>query len=163
MKTINEVNFQMIVQGSETYLDLHSQYGQSELTKGCRQMNEVFNRRLDVDAKEEFAELLEELQNEGKGWFIERIDWLLNGSYGSEVHFYLLNQCEMIFSGKTGKNFNRAFTSFAKVCIQCLALLDFSSLNYRKLAELFRKLSPETNNAIIEATKKEIEEYFTSE
>jgi len=115
-------------------------------------------QRLGPDAKNEKQEITQAI-NEGGGWIADRIDWLLNGSYGSEYKYWadrLISQLNT--SGP--KAFNRALDSATKQIVMALILAESFDLNRAGVISAINKADAIQNEILLSKAKQSIIDYY---
>lgn len=70
---------------------------------------------------------------------VDRIDWLLNGSYGHGAKLWAGRMIERCTEGKTGKNIENGYKSAGRELTVMVALLDHSEFTARKITEVWKK------------------------
>ena len=70
---------------------------------------------------------------------VDRISWLLNGSYGHGAKLWADRMIERCTEGKTGKNLEKAYKSAGRELTVMVALLDNSEFTHRKISEVWKK------------------------
>ena len=70
---------------------------------------------------------------------VERISWLLNGSYGHGAKIWADRMLDGYTSHKVGKNLEKAFKSVGRELTVMVALLDHSEFTARKISEVWKK------------------------
>ena len=93
---------------------------------------------------------------------VDRISWLLNGSYGhgakiwadKVIHFYTMN--------KIGNNIEKGYKSAGRELAVMVALLDNSEFTHRKISEVWKKSGVDFD-AINTAAAREIRDFLETE
>jgi hypothetical protein len=70
---------------------------------------------------------------------IDRISWVLNGSYGHGAMLYAQQVIDNRLSGKTGKNVDKAWLAIGRELIMLVALHDTTEYTARKITECWKK------------------------
>lgn len=139
-------------------LDLKNDYDIREAGKGNMLIWKRSAQRLGPDAKNEKQEITQAI-NEGGGWIADRIDWLLNGSYGSEYKYWadrLISQLNT--SGP--KAFNRALDSATKQIVMALILAESFDLNRAGVISAINKADAIQNEILLSKAKQSIIDYY---
>lgn len=101
-----------------------------------RELNRVYKR-------------LSERQTLGKYWCddiavdsetcVNRIHWLLDGSYGFGEMLHAKNMITRYTENKKGKNLDKGFLSAARELTILVALYDTTDINARKISDIWKK------------------------
>ena len=70
---------------------------------------------------------------------IDRIDWLLNGSYGHGAKIWADKVVDGYTKNKAGKNIEKGYKSAGRELTVMVALLDHSEFTARKITEVWKK------------------------
>ena len=70
---------------------------------------------------------------------VDRISWLLNGSYGHGAKIWADRMLDGYTSHRVGKNLEKAFKSVGRELTVMVALLDNSEFTARKITEVWKK------------------------
>jgi hypothetical protein len=70
---------------------------------------------------------------------VDRIDWLLNGSYGHGAKIWADRLVNGYTHDRVGKNLEKAYKSAGRELTVMVALLDHSEFTARKITEVWKK------------------------
>lgn len=70
---------------------------------------------------------------------VDRIHWMLDGSYGAGEYFLTWQWIANNLKGKTGKNVDKAWKSAGREITLLIALLDNPEFTARKITEVWKK------------------------
>jgi len=70
---------------------------------------------------------------------VDRIDWLLNGSYGHGAKIWADKLVDGYTKNKAGKNIEKGYKSAGRDLVIMVALLDHSEFTARKITEVWKK------------------------
>ena len=70
---------------------------------------------------------------------VDRISWLIDGSYGADLAIYSRNMVVNILRGKTGKTLEKAMISAGRELTILVALFDTTEYTARKITEVWKK------------------------
>ena len=70
---------------------------------------------------------------------VDRISWLLNGSYGHGAKIWADRLINSYTHDRTGKNLEKAYKSAGRELTVMVALLDNSEFTHRKISEVWKK------------------------
>lgn len=70
---------------------------------------------------------------------IDRISWVLNGSYGAGAMLYAKQIIINNLSGKVGKNLDKAWLAIGRELIMLVAIHDTTEYTARKITECWKK------------------------
>jgi len=119
-----------------------------EVSKGAQVVNQLMNRRVGPARHEQLQEVRDAI-NKGGDWLLDRVGWMLDGSYGSEYYYWIRNYLSNI-NTKGNKAFRNAVRSFSMVLIQVTILAENSDLNRGQLTKLFKSVNPAMNEKFID-------------
>jgi hypothetical protein len=132
---------------------------EKEATKGGMEFGRKLNQKLGPDSAEQRKELTEAINEGANSWIVDRISWLLNGSYGSELKLYMDRQIAMLNTSGT-KAFKRSLDSYTKLTVLALITAEMWDINRAAIISAIKKANPTANEQLLDAAKKEIVDYY---
>ena len=116
-----------------------SDFYNRELRKGLNLFFNWSRQKLNYDSKDE-AEELKKLLIQDKDWLLEKVEWLCNGSYGSEYQFVVKNWYKNL--SHTDKRRENGLRSMAINTFLLLCSSEFRNLNSAKVVSIVKKVMP---------------------
>lgn len=156
-----------IIDSNEESLRLAVQLGYFDLSDrdmklamdGSKEIYKKMHQHLMPDSTEQKKELTEEVNKAGGTWFVNRIHWILNGSYGAEVKYYI-NRLLTEANTKGIKSFERSLNSIAVQVSMILFLYEFTDLNRAAIVAAIKKAEPKQNELLLYKVKQEIIDFY---
>jgi hypothetical protein len=108
------------------------------MDKVRREFQQWSSQKLQADYKEEEKDLTDYLKNH-KDSLVERVGWVINGSYGSEIYHILTNRYLDIIQYKKGKNILSALRALAIEAFYFYCFSEHKALNAAKVRAIVKK------------------------